>query len=214
MKAHAPSLMQLKTDMLAAYKACTHLASDEYYQSILGLSPEQSFKSETLLVRYATSKLSLPLHVCEIGMGGGQLSIMLAACGFHTRGYEVVAHRLATANEVAQALSSKYPSITECFEPMATVYPDDTVASWADMIVATNTVNSYWSNWCKEHGQAAVLQEQAGSLRKKSAIIDVRVWGILREDPKEQQALISEIERSTGKTGRRIHGSSNHWHFR
>lgn len=117
-------------------------------------------------------------RVLEVGMGAGQLVLLLAALGIRATGVEFARNRFALATHLQAALRSSATMVQG-------YYPDETPGLDADLVVTTNVVNGFWGVWTARSDVDKVQQ----FFRGRPALIDASVWWVERDEGRIGEVL-------------------------
>jgi hypothetical protein len=139
--------------------------------------------------------------IVEVGAGIGTLSIALALNGVTVLAVEYNLLRARIANRLRAALLGPFPELGPRYEIVFGPYPEMLEGTnWYGpdvTVVFTNLVGG----WDDERTSLAIEHSRACG----EAILDLRLFGISREDPSDRQALFDRIA-SQAKKAERLSG--------
>ena len=182
------------------------LKDDTYYVPRIRQSKAFAI-TELQIARYVCKTFGPKTRLLEIGCGFGQLCLLLRAAGFeHVTGIE--AHRQVSSLGMLEHIRSYDRWDVDGLDFLSGTYPTETTVE-ADVLIAFNVVNSCWYTW-----KLPEEEKYKVALPQPHCIIDVRLWWEVREDPKEQQAVVSRIQKEVGLSSAILmYPDATLWHF-
>ena len=162
-------------------------------------------------------------RVVHAGMGVGTLACALACNGMTVAGVEAYGERVRSARRLRSALVEVWPEVADRYQIVEGSYPQALMGipkagwrpwrrsspanPWLDVnaiLVFTNVVST-WS----DETQAAIFDSMP---RFGEVILDLRLFGIQRDDDTERLALFDRIAESA-RSAERLPGLSSGSHF-
>lgn len=126
-------------------------------------------------------------RVLEVGIGLGELPIILAAHGIMAGGIECDYARYRAACLIRSGVSRFFPQIEHHYDVMFGKFPDDLPPAWTgpDVVLLFTNVASW---------DEILLDAAIKSLpRFGEVILDLRLFGIVRDDPTDRQRLFDSL---------------------
>ena len=183
----------------------TLLPEDPYYAA-RGKANKAFANAELETLQYAIKTFDKSAAIIEAGCGAGQMCLLLVAAGFTCMtGFEMMQSRYDAAKTLAGrvAYNAHWPSAVE---PLLIneKYPRSMESSY-DLLITMNVVNSEWDDQPEPYAALRGVQH---------AIVDARLWGIVREDSGDQALLINDMLAQTEmRRAQRISMHSTIWHL-
>jgi hypothetical protein len=160
---------------------------------------------ERAVAEYVTKTFSATDRVLEVGCGYGQLPLLLACLGRNAGGVESDVGRFAVAETLRAEMAKSYPQAAGC-QLYRGRYPLD-AAPPHDVIVTTNVVNGFWSDW-----QQPEDEKYAAMFQAPDAIVDARLWWVPRETVEERAAIEGCMKALGFECAGIVGTTTKHWH--
>ena len=163
---------------------------------------------EAQIARYIHDTFPKDIRIAEVGCGFGQLCMLLGALNFKSvTGIEGDAPRFTGSLHMLKHITEEGRWSTLGVQFLGGYYPTDFKPE-VDVLCAFNVVNSFWATW-------PIPEEEKfkTALSQDNCIIDVRLWGVVRETPAEHTALIDTICKDAGFAQVTRIETSTLWHF-
>jgi len=145
-------------------------------------------EAERDIALYIKANLPIETKICEVGMGCGQLCILLAAMGYQVIGCDSSIPRCNAAFHLRQAIGKTNAQVLNNFTVVQGQYPTAVNSTEFDLLITTNIINGWWDS------QPGTEQEKLDFfVQRKSIILDTRTWWVHRPEPEQQTAVVNSL---------------------